>query len=151
MTTPWGAMSKETAYVIHIENKRRSLKRVSFRMNITNCQLKTRQECSETLLWSYINCITSIRENPIIWYIKWKLRLFSSWWWSENDVLRKCKFLIYITTKSFFCKVSRRGMPYPIVSPLGSIYYISKISVPSLYWCSGYELPRISKSRRHLL
>ena len=25
------------------------------------------------------------------------------------------------------------------------------ISVPSLYWCSGYALPRMSKSRRHLL
>ena len=54
-------------------------------------------------------------------------------------------------TKSFFCKVSRRGMPYPIVNPLGTIHYISEISIPSLYWCSGYELPRISKSRRHLL
>ena len=32
-------------------------------------------------------------------------------------------------------------MPYPIVNPLGSIHYTSKISVPSLYWCSGYELP----------
>ena len=96
-TTPWDAMSKETAYNICIENKRRSLKRVSFRMNETSSPLKTRQKCSETLLWSYIDCITSIRENPIIWYIKWKLRLFSSWWWSENDVLRKCKFLIYIT------------------------------------------------------
>ena len=42
-------------------------------------------------------------------------------------------------------------MPYPIVNPLGSIHYTSKISVPSLYWCSDYELPRISKSRRHLL
>ena len=51
----------------------------------------------------------------------------------------------------FFPKVSRRGIPYPIVNPLGSIYYTNKISVPSLYWCCGYELPRISKSRRHLL
>ena len=32
-------------------------------------------------------------------------------------------------------------MPYPIVNPLESIHYTSKISVPSLYWCSGYELP----------
>ena len=54
-------------------------------------------------------------------------------------------------TKSFFCKVSPRGMPYLIVNPLGSIHYNSKISIPSLYWCLGYELPRISKSRRHLL
>ena len=41
-------------------------------------------------------------------------------------------------------------MPYPIVNPLGSIHYISKKSVPSLYWYSGYELPCISKSRRTL-
>ena len=34
-------------------------------------------------------------------------------------------------------------MPYPIVNPLRSIHYTSKISVPSLYWCSGYELPVI--------
>ena len=33
----------------------------------------------------------------------------------------------------FFCKVSPRGTPYPIVNPLRSIYYTSKISVPSLY------------------
>ena len=59
--------------------------------------------------------------------------------------------ILIFYTKSFFCKVSRRGMPYPIVNPLGSIHYTSKISVPSLYWCWGYELPRISKSRRHLL
>ena len=42
-------------------------------------------------------------------------------------------------------------MPYPIVNPLGSMHYTSKISVPSLYWCSDYELPRTSKSRRHPL
>ena len=42
-------------------------------------------------------------------------------------------------------------MPYLIVNPLGSIHYTSKISVPLLYWYSGYGLPRISKSRRHLL
>ena len=34
-------------------------------------------------------------------------------------------------------------MPYPIVNPLGSIHYTNKIS--------AYVLPRISKSRRHLL
>ena len=69
-------MSKETAYNIYIENKRRSLKRVAFTIDETSCQLKTRQKCSKTLLWSFINCITPIRENPIIWYFKWKLRLF---------------------------------------------------------------------------
>ena len=42
-------------------------------------------------------------------------------------------------------------MPYPIVNLLESIHYISKISISSLYWCSGYELPCISKSRQHLL
>ena len=42
-------------------------------------------------------------------------------------------------------------MPYPIVNPLGFIHYTSKISAPSLNWYSGYEIPRISKSRRHLL
>ena len=44
-------------------------------------------------------------------------------------------------TKSFFCKVNRRGMPYPIVNPLWFIHYTSKISAPSLNWYSGYEIP----------
>ena len=42
-------------------------------------------------------------------------------------------------------------MPFPIVNPLGLIHYTSKISAPSLYWYSSYELPFISKSRQHLL
>ena len=69
----------------------------------------------------------------------------------EAEILQKKWLILKFYTQSFFSRVSRRGMPYPIVNPLGSIHYISKISVPSLYWCSGYELPRISKSRRHLL
>ena len=67
--------------------------------------------------------------------------------WSWNSVIK----VIDPNISYFFCQVNRRRMPYPIVNPLGSIHYTSKISVPSLYWCWGYELPRISKSRRHLL
>ena len=75
---------------------------------------------------------------------------------SQQMKLKFCKksywtLILKFYTNSFFPHVSRRGMPHPIVNPLGSLDNTSKISVLSLNLCLGYKLPRISKSRRHLL